>query len=226
LKYICSWPKYGIYRLTQGKIISTLLAICYYSHMLSKKFFNRDSQVVAKELLGKILRVKYKNSWLAAQITETEAYYLTDKASHASLGYTENRKALFMPAGTIYMYHSRGGDSLNVSCHGKGNAVLIKAARPYQDKKTAKNMLRIMQRLNPQKNSPLPRPINKLCSGQALLCKSLGLKRIVWNQKQFRKNKFCLEDVGFTPKKITRTTRLGIPKGRDEHLPYRFVLVD
>jgi len=43
---------------------------------------------------------------LTAQILETEAYYLNDKASHASLGFTEKRKALFMPPGTIYMYFS------------------------------------------------------------------------------------------------------------------------
>jgi DNA-3-methyladenine glycosylase len=29
--------------------------------------------------------------------------------------------------------------------------------------------------------------------------------------------------VGYTPKEIIQTTRLGIPKGRDEHLPYRFI---
>ena len=94
--------------------------------MLNNRFFNRDAAIVAKDLLGKVLRVKHNTLWLSASIIETEAYYLNDKASHASLGYTEKRKALFMPAGTIYMYYARGGDSFNISCQGDGNAVLIK----------------------------------------------------------------------------------------------------
>src|SRR4051812_17780624 len=86
--------------------------------ILSSDFFNCDPCQVAKNLLGKILRVKYKSHWLSAMIIETEAYYLEDKGSHASLGFTEKRKALFMPPGTIYMYYARGGDSLNFSCRG------------------------------------------------------------------------------------------------------------
>ncbi|MDV3444008.1 DNA-3-methyladenine glycosylase, partial [Pseudomonas otitidis] len=34
--------------------------------------------------------------WLSARIIETEAYYLAEKGSHASLGYTEKRRALFL----------------------------------------------------------------------------------------------------------------------------------
>ena len=90
--------------------------------------FNQDAQVLAQALLGKVIRIKHDELWLAARIIETEAYFLADKASHASLGYTEKRKALFMPAGTIYMYYARGRDSLNSSAQGEGNAVLIKSA--------------------------------------------------------------------------------------------------
>ena len=70
---------------------------------------------------------------LAAQIIETEAYEITDKGSHAYLGRTPSREALFAPSGTIYMYYARGGDSLNFSARGDGNAVLIKSAYPYFD---------------------------------------------------------------------------------------------
>ena len=100
---------------------------------LGTDFFSQDACIVAKALIGKIIRRKYKNVWLAARIIETEAYYLEDKASHSSLGYTEKRKAMFMPPGTIYMYYARGHDSLNISCGDKGDAVLIKSAFPYID---------------------------------------------------------------------------------------------
>lgn len=191
--------------------------------MLNKTFFNRDATKVAKELLGKVLRVRYGKFWLSAMIIETEAYYLREKASHASLGFTEKRKALFMPAATIYMYHSRAGDSLNISCRGKGNAVLIKSGIPFQDAKTAPNMLAVMHELNPTKNNSKKRSDMKLCAGQALLCKSLNLKIKKWNQQQFDPQHFYIEDVGYRPEKILVTTRLGITKGRDEHLLLRFI---
>lgn len=190
--------------------------------MLNKNFFDRDPMTVAKALLGKVLRVKYRNIWLSASIIETEAYYLQDKGSHASLGYTEKRKALFMPAGTIYMYYARGGDSLNVSCHGEGNAVLIKSGFPYLADKNAEKILQIMQQLNPKKNLATRLPA-KLCAGQTLLCKSLGLKVTDWNQKTFRRDLFYIDDIGYSPSRIIQTTRLGIPRGRDEHLHYRVV---
>ncbi|MDF2691609.1 MAG: putative 3-methyladenine glycosylase [Gammaproteobacteria bacterium] len=190
--------------------------------MLSAHFFDRDPQVVAKDLLGKVIRVKYKDIWLSASIIETEAYYIHDKGSHASLGFTQKRKALFMPAGTIYMYYARGGDSLNISCHGEGNAVLIKSGRPYIDQNTPDNMIEIMQKLNPLPGDRLRDPC-KLCSGQTLLCKSLGLKVPQWDTKTFDPDRFYFEDVGYRPKSIIQTKRLGIPLGRDEHLMYRFI---
>ena len=193
--------------------------------MLPNSFFARDPQAVAKELLGKVLCVKYKEVWLKAMIVETEAYYLKDKASHASLGYTPKRQALFMSPGTIYMYYSRGGDSLNVSCLGQGNAILIKSAFPFLQGCNGKKMLRLMQTLNPQKNSITPRPVAKLCCGQALLCRSLNLKVTQWDKKQFDHKSFYITSYGYKPDKIKQTKRLGIPKGRDEHLPYRFVIL-
>ena len=197
--------------------------------ILEKNFFDRDACLVAKQLLGKIIRRKYQGYWLNARIIETEAYYLEDKGSHASLGFTEKRKALFMPAGTIYMYYARGKDSLNVSCKGKGNAVLIKAAFPYPDKpantRSLPSTTRIMQQLNPTVSGDM-RIEEKLCSGQTLLCQSLNLKVSDWDNKQFDKNIFYFDDAKILPDNIIQTTRLGIPSGRDEHLMYRFIDFD
>lgn len=190
--------------------------------MLIPEFFNRNALHIAKELLGKVIRVKYKKIWLSVQIIETEAYYLDDKASHASLGFSPTRRALFMPPGTIYMYYARGADSLNISTQGDGNAVLIKSGYPFIELTTPKNMIAIMQKLNPAKNGSL-RPIEKLCAGQTLLCKALNLKVPQWNGQQFDRNKFFIEDCGYQPTDIIQTTRLGIPQGRDEYLPYRFI---
>lgn len=190
--------------------------------MLTPDFFAHDSCEVAKALLGKIIRRKYKNHWLSARIIETEAYYLSDKASHSSLGYTEKRKAMFMSPGTIYMYYARGHDSLNISCGNEGDAVLIKAAFPVIDNLSQKKSLAIMQKLNPATNGSV-RPVEKLCAGQTLLCKSLYLKVKDWDQQSFNKNEFYIENSKQHVTKIIQTTRLGIHADRDAHLHYRFI---
>jgi len=189
--------------------------------MLEKEFFDRDAKVVAADLLGKVIRKRDDGFILSAMIVEVECYFITEKGSHASLGYTEKRKALFMDAGTIYMYYARGKDSLNVSCKGEGNAVLIKGATPFIDRISPPETLEIMHRKNPVNGRK--RPLQRLCSGQTLLCTSLGITVPEWDQKQFKAGEFYFEDVGYLPEKIIQTTRLGIPEGRGEELPYRFL---
>ncbi len=193
--------------------------------MLTKDFFNRDACIVAQELIGKVLRHRYQGQWLAARIIETESYYLNEKASHSSKGHTPSRRAMFMAAGTIYMYYSRGGDSLNISCGGEGNAVLVKSAYPHTDRRSPQKTIEAMQVLNPLPSGET-RPLHKLCAGQTLMCKSLNLKVPQWNAQPFDKKTFYVEDVGYRPKKLINTRRLGIPKGRDDHLMYRYVDFD
>jgi len=190
--------------------------------MLPDTFFNRPALELAPDLLGKVIRYRNNGIWLSARIIETEAYLLTDKGSHASLGYTEKRQALFADGGTIYMYYARGGDSVNFSAQGPGNAVLIKSAYPYFDQLSPQSTLSILQANNPDRQG-LPRPVYKLCSGQTLLCKSLGLKVPNWDNQRFSAEHFYVEDCGLRPLEILQTTRLGISQGRDEDLPYRFV---
>lgn len=186
--------------------------------MLTASFFNRGPQIVAQSLLGKIIRRLYEGAWLSAQIIETEAYHKNEKGSHSSKGYSHSRRALFMPPGTIYMYYARGKDSLNVSC-GEGSAVLIKSAFPYGDEESLKKTLPILQAAFPHPT----RPISKLCNGQTLLCQALRLRVPDWNTKTFDLTQFFIEDIENKPKHIIQTQRLGIPKARDEHLPYRFI---
>ena len=192
------------------------------SRALPDSFFNRDAQALARDLLGKVVRHKVGELWLSARIIETEAYYLEEKGSHASLGFTEKRKALFLDGGHIYMYYARGGDSLNFSAGGPGNAVLIKSAYPWVDAISDENSLAQMQLNNPDASGDI-RPPERLCAGQTLLCKALGLKVPMWDAKRFDLERIFVEDVGQHPLQIIQTTRLGIPSGRDEHLMYRFV---
>ena len=190
--------------------------------MLLDSFFDRDAVLVAQALLGKVIRRRWNGLWLAARIIETEAYYLDDRGSHASLGYTHKRRALFMPGGTIYMYYARGGDSLNFSTGGEGNAVLIKSGYPWTDAQSGPDALAAMLALNPDSQGQ-PRALGRLCAGQTLLCKALALKVPDWDARGFDAEHLYVDDVGAHPPRLVQTTRLGIPAGRDEHLHYRFV---
>ena len=188
--------------------------------MLPQAFFDRPADVVAEALVGKVIRRQFNGTWLAAAIVETEAYG-GDKASHSYLGRTPSREAMWAKPGTIYMYHSRGGPSLNFSVAGGGCAVLVKSGRPWLDEMSGRDALGVMHRLNPGPRGL--REDHRLLSGQTLLARALGLEVRGWNGKPLSKQGLYLEDTGYRPRALIKCCRLGIPAGRDEHLKLRFV---
>jgi len=190
--------------------------------LLPADFFQQDARTLAVNLLGKVIRRRLNGLWLSARIIETEAYLLEEKGSHASLGFTEARRALFMEGGIIYMYYARGGDSMNCSAAGAGNGVLLKSAYPVIDSLSSIASLQQMQQLNPNRDGSL-RSEQKLCAGQTLLCRSLGIRVPDWNAQAFCADTLFIENDHYQPVQIIQTARLGIPSGRDEALPYRFV---
>lgn len=182
---------------------------------LPDAFFRQLPHRLAVALLGKVLFRRVSDVWLACQIVETEAYFIDEKASHSSLGRTPSREAMFMPAGTLYLYYSRGKPTLNISAEGEGNAVLVKAGIPWRPTPEA---LRLMEAALDR-----PKPLEKLCAGQTLLARALYLKVEQWRGRPFDPDQFFLADVGYQPRQVVQTTRLGIAPHRDAHLPYRFV---
>jgi len=182
---------------------------------LPECFFHQPPHRLAVALLGKVLFRRVDDLWLACQIVETEAYFIDEKASHSSLGRTPSREAMFMPAGTLYLYYSRGKPTLNISAEGEGNAVLVKAGVPWRPTPQA---LKVMEAALDR-----PKPVEKLCAGQTLLARALHLQVEQWRGRRFDSEQFYLADVGYRPEKVVQTTRLGIAPHRDAHLPYRFV---
>ena len=155
---------------------------------------------------------------MLAAIVETEAYYRRERGSHASLGRTPSREALWAPAGTLYLYYSRGKDSLNVSCRGGGNAVLIKAAVAT----CSGQALAAMHRLNPAPGGGR-RPPTRLCAGQTLLARALSIRVAEWNGRRPDPAELAFADTGYRPERLVQTSRIGIPADRDAELPYRFI---
>jgi len=68
---------------------------------ISKNFFSKDTEVVAKNLLWKIIQV-WDKAWI---IFETEAYKgLCDEASHAYTKKSERNKLMYDTFGFVYVY--------------------------------------------------------------------------------------------------------------------------
>src|SRR3989338_2568563 len=89
---------------------------------LPRRFFARDTRIVARELLGKFLVWKIGKEQIAGMITETEAYHgKGDKASHGHRGMTKRTEPMFAEPGTIYVYLIYGMyNCLNISTVRKG----------------------------------------------------------------------------------------------------------
>ena len=72
---------------------------------LDPHFFDRDAEIVARELIGCGLVCRRVDRLLKHKITETEAYVGPhDLACHASKGRTKRTEVMFGPPGTLYIY--------------------------------------------------------------------------------------------------------------------------
>lgn len=98
---------------------------------LPRKFFNRPTVTVARDLIGCYLVRKIGTQTVRSLITETEAYDgHGDLASHASRGMTPRTAVMFGPAGYWYVYLCYGVHwMLNIVTGPKGYpaAVLIRS---------------------------------------------------------------------------------------------------
>lgn len=103
---------------------------------LPRAFYNRDTQLVATDLLGTYL-VHHKNGVeYVGRIVEVEAYLGPhDLAAHSCRGLTERTKIMFGPPGYAYVYLIYGiHHCMNVVTEKEGHAsaVLIRAVEPIK----------------------------------------------------------------------------------------------
>ena len=103
---------------------------------LDRSFYDRPTENLAKQLLGKLLyRVLDNGEVLSGRIVETEGYLgEVDKACHAFGGKrTARSEPMYMAPGTAYVYIIYGMyNCLNISGPEPGACVLIRALEPLQ----------------------------------------------------------------------------------------------
>ena len=126
--------------------------------ILRRQFFDRDTPLVAKELLGKYIVRKIGKKTIALKITETEAYDgFSDKASHASRGKTARNTVMFGPAGYFYVYFTYGMHWMLNVVTGKKDypaAILIRGVEGYNGPAKLTKFLAIDKKLNALLASP------------------------------------------------------------------------
>ena len=121
---------------------------------LPRSFYARDTQVVARAMLGTLLAHRVDGVLRVGRVVETEAYLGPhDLASHSSRGRTPRTSVMFGPPGIAYVYLVYGvHHCLNAVTEPEGHAaaVLIRAVEPVAH-------------------------VAGKTSGPALLCKALGI---------------------------------------------------
>jgi len=135
-------------------------------HLLPSGFFTRDTEAVARDLLGCYLDSRVDGAAVGGVIVETEAYVGPhDPASHAAarIGKTERNRSMFGPPGRAYVYRSYGIHwCLNVVTERAGYpaAVLVRALDP----------IRGLEAMRARRNRS-----THLCAGPGRLSQALGV---------------------------------------------------
>ena len=127
------------FNTTAAKVAGHRISLRYACGVqkLPRTFYDRDTTLVARELLGKLLVHQSRGVTRIGRIVETEAYVGPhDLAAHSSKGLTPRTQVMFGPPGHAYVYLIYGMYyCMNVVTEreGHGSAVLLRALEPVKN---------------------------------------------------------------------------------------------
>ncbi|MDL2342013.1 MAG: DNA-3-methyladenine glycosylase [Patescibacteria group bacterium] len=164
----------------------------------------------ARRLLGAELTREINGQTCRVRIVETEAYDVTDAASHSSNGLTARTAVMFGAAGRAYVYFTYGMHycfNIVTGKVGEGSAVLIRAVEPLAGEAVMSTNRGNLTGV-------------ALSNGPAKLCQSLQIDKTFYGHN-LELPPFSLTLRPALPDSaVTQTTRIGISKAVDT--PWRF----
>ncbi|MHA1294718.1 MAG: DNA-3-methyladenine glycosylase [Promethearchaeota archaeon] len=190
---------------------------------LTRGFFERKTETVAKDLLGKYLVRKTSKGDMIGKIIEVEAYLgPNDKACHCyNYKKTEKTKIMYEKPGTLYVYYIYGTYfCLNVITEPEGIpcAVFIRKLFPIEG-------IDIMKKNRPVK---IGKNYKNLTDGPSKLCIALKITKDKFNGKDscsLDSKLFFSWGESIDNEKIILGKRIGIDyAGTDKDLLLRFYL--
>jgi DNA-3-methyladenine glycosylase len=181
---------------------------------LPRDFYARETEIVAREMLGTVLECETDQGLASGIIVETEAYLGEhDEACHAVVGRTARTAPLYGPPGTSYVYFIYGMYwCFNAVTREEGlpSAVLVRALEPLDG-------VPLMQRRRPGAKSMV-----NLTNGPGKLCTALGIVGSMGGKSLQRKPLLIREGERVPDNQVRVTTRIGITRAAD--WPMRFVV--
>ena len=178
------------------------------------KFYSRNTERVARDLVGKILVRLYEDGTRRVQrlsgiICETEAYgSKNDPASHAYKGVTDRNSIMFSGVGKAYVYFIYGmHHCVNVTAHSPSSdagAVLIRSLIPIEGIYTMMRLSNVESKF-------------KITNGPGRLTKALDINRSHNGLNLSDKQSTLQIENGIKPIQIVTTTRVAISKAKQKY---------
>jgi len=181
---------------------------------LKRNFFARDTETVAKDILGKYLVRETKQGKMVGKVIEVEAYLGTnDKASHTyNHKKTEKTKTMYEAPGTWYVYYIYGVYfCLNIITEKKGVpcAVFIRGLYPIEG----------VDLMKKNRSVKLGKHYKNLLDGPSKLCQAFKINKENFNGKDScapNSKMYFTEGESINKENIILGTRIGIDYAEED----------
>jgi DNA-3-methyladenine glycosylase len=177
--------------------------------VLPRRFYNRPTLDVARDLIGKVLVHETRTGAVSGVIVEAEAYIgENDPACHAAQGPTRRNAPLYGPPGIAYVYLNYGIHYLvNAVTEAEGwpAAVLIRALEPLEG-------IAVMRR---RRGKGADAAVDDLCRGPGNLTKALGIS-LTQNCADLTGGALRIEDRGLPARRVAWSRRIGLNVGVEQ----------
>jgi DNA-3-methyladenine glycosylase len=171
---------------------------------LARRFYDRDTILVARELLGKLLVHVCGGVERVGRIVEVEAYLGPhDLAAHSARGLTSRTRVMFGPPGHAYVYMIYGMHfctNVVTQAEGHASAVLLRALEPV-------------------------RRLDGRSQGPGLLSRAMHIDRRLNGHDLLSDHFYVAEAPGVAPDAIVSRPRIGVDYAGDwAREPLRFYI--